>query len=257
MRPEPVTEAEIQACLDGELDLRRRLAVESHLAADPAAAQRFVEELRLRTSLRLLATDLEEPPAAMLTAAARLSSRLGEGPARGLRHLWGGRIMQGLAAAALIAIILLPGRDVRASPPDYIGDAVEAYRTGLLREAMVSQVETPRIDAGEVQRNTRIRVPRLPAKWVVTDAQIFPSKEGPALQMMVRTPTSQKLSLFAIRADSLAPDEPAVVRHGGTSVAYWREGDMSYALTGGDEPDALDIVADDLAEDLADEPTPS
>lgn len=253
MHPEPIAEAEIQAYLDGELELGRRLAVESHLASDPAAAQHFMEELRMRTSLRLLAAEMDEPPAAMAAAAARLTARLSEGPVRGLRHLWGGRIMQGLAAAALLMIVVLPARDVMASPPDYVGDAVEAYRTGLLRAEMASQVETPRIDTGEVQRSTRIRVPKLPAKWVVTDAQIFPSKEGPALQIMVRTPTAKKLSIFAVRAESEAPDEPTVVRHGGTSVAYWREGDMSYALTGGDEPDALDMVA----EDLADEPTES
>jgi len=252
MHPETIAEAEIQAYLDGELELGRRLAVESHLASDPVAAQQFMEELRIRTSLRLLAAEMEEPSAAMVAAATRLTARLSEGPARGLRHLWGGRIMQGLVAAALVAIVVLPVRDVMASPPDYIGDAVEAYRTGLLREAMASQVETPLIDTGEVRRNTRIRVPKLPEKWVVTDAQIFPSKDGPALQIMVRTPTDQKLSIFAVRADSEAPDEPTVVRHGGTSVAYWREGDMSYALTGGEEPDALDLAAEDLADEPVD-----
>lgn len=251
MHPEPVTEAEIQAYLDGELDLHRRLAVESHLAGNPEAAHVFMEDLRLKTSLRLLATDIEDAPPTMLAAAARLSARLGETPARSFRNLWGGRVMQGLAAAALLMIVVLPGRDVQASPPEYIGDAVQAYRTGLLREAMVSQVETPVFDAGEVQRNTKIRMPRLPAKWVVTDAQIFPSKEGPALQLMVRTPNAKKLSIFAVRAQSDAPAAPTAVRHEGASVAYWREGDMSYAITGGGEPEAIDIVAEDLVEDDA------
>lgn len=249
MHPEPITEAEIQAYLDGELDLGRRLEVESHLAANPEAAHVFMQDLRLRTSLRLLAGEMEEAPSQMLAAASRLSARLGDAPPRSFRNLWGGRVMQGLAAAALLMIVVLPGRDVQASPPDYVGDAIEAYRTGLLREAMVSQIETPRFDAREVQRNTRIRVPRLPAKWVVTDAQIFPSKEGPALQLMVRTPNAKKLSIFAVRAPSDAPAEPMALRHDGASVAYWREGDMSYALTGGDEPETLDTVAEGLAGD--------
>jgi anti-sigma factor RsiW len=251
MHPEPVTETEIQAYLDGELDLRRRFEVESHLASDPEAAHVFIEDLRLRTSLRLLAAELEDAPPEMMTAAARLSSRLGEGSARSFRNLWGGRLTQGLAAAALIMIVVLPGRDVKASPPAYVGDAVAAYRTGLLREAMVSQIEAPRFDAGEVQRSTRIHVPRLPAKWVVTDAQIFPSKEGPALQLMIRTPDARKLSIFAVHAPSDAPAEPTAVRHEGASVAYWREGEMSYAITGPEAPEAMDTMAENFADDAA------
>jgi len=249
MHPEPVTESEIQAYLDGELDLRRRLEVESHLAANPDAAHVFMEDLRLRTSLRLLDADLEDVPPDMRAAAARLSARMSEGPVRSFRNLWGGRMMQGLAAAALLMIVVLPGRDVQARPPAYVGDAVAAYRTGLLRATMASQIEAPVFDAGEIQRNTHIRVPRLPDKWVITDAQIFPSNEGPALQLMVRTPNAQRLSIFAVRADSNAPDEPTAVRHEGASVAYWSEGDMSYAVTGGEAPAAVDTVAEDLVDD--------
>lgn len=257
MHPETVSEAEVQAYLDGELDLRRRLAVEDHLAADPAAAQRFLEDLRLRTALRLLAEETSEPPPAMRQAAARLAERLGEAPARRLRHLFTTRVVQGLAAAALLAIVLLPARDVLAGTPDYVGDAIEAYHTGLLREAMVSQIEAPRFDAKEVQRQAHIRLPRLPAHWTVTDAQIFPSQRGPALQLMVRTADDQKLSIFAVRAESDAPDEPTAVRHEGASVAYWREGDMSYAVTGGETTEAIDGVAQDLAEDADEEPAES
>lgn len=249
MHPEGISEAEIHAYLDGELDLRRRLAVEEHLAANPAAAKRFLEDLRLRTALRLLADEIDAPPAAMREAASRLSTRLGGAPPRRLRHLFTMRVMQGLAAAALLVIILLPARDVVASPPGYVGEAVDAYRTGLLRAEMLSQVETPRFDAGEVRRQTQIRVPRLPARWTVTDAQIFPSEQGPALQLMVRTDEDRKLSIFAVRAESDAPSEPTAVRHEGTSVAYWREGDMSYAVAGADEPNSLDGAAEDLAEE--------
>lgn len=250
MRPEPVSEAEIHAYLDGELDLHRRLAVETHLAADPVSAQRFMEDLRLRTALRLIGgAGEDEPPAAMREAAARLSARLGAPQPRRLRHLFTTRIVQGLAAAALLAIVLMPVRDATAHTPDYIGDAVEAYHTGMLRATMVSQVETPKFDANEVRRRAHIRLPRLPAHWTVTDAQIFPSKKGPALQLMVRTPDEQQLSIFAVRAQTDAPDEPVAVRHEGMSVAYWREGDMSYALTGGDAPDAIDGVAENLAEE--------
>ena len=83
----------------------------------------------------------------------------------------------------------------------------------------------------------------------MTDAQIFPTAEGPALQLMVNTPSDETMSIFAVRAPTEAPEEPTAVRHEGTSVAYWREGAMSYALTGDGEPEAVDSAAEDLADD--------
>lgn len=246
--PELVTDDEIEAYQDGELDLDRRLAVETFLARDVEAARRFFEDLRMRTSLRLLAGALGDAPPAMHRTAAILAKRLEQRPARGLRQFFGPRGLSGFAAAAaLVAVVFLPARYVIASPPDYVGDAVEAYRTALLRERMPSQLESPRLDAAEIRRSTNISVPQLPAQWVVTDAQLFPTKKGPALQIMVRTPDDRTLSIFALRAPSDAPDQPEAVRHDGESVAYWREGEMSYAVTGGEDPEALDTIAEDLA----------
>lgn len=247
MRPETVTEAEIQSYLDNELDLGRRLAVERHLARDPDAAARFMADLGMRTSLRFLASHIEPPPEAMIRAADRLSVRL-SARSSGLGQIFGGRSLRLLAAAAILAAIAIPARNVVAGPPDYVGEAVEAYRTGLLRAAMASQIETPRFDAGEVQRSTHIRIPRLPARWVVTDAQIFPTDQGPALHLMVSTPDAETMSILAVRTPTEAPEQPMAVRHEGTSVAYWREGETSYALTGEAEPEAVDLAAEDIAD---------
>lgn len=247
MRPEPITEGEIEAYLDGELDLSRRLAVERHFAQHPEAAAGFMAELEMRTSLRIIADDLGAPPAAMAAAAARLSARLNSRPTA-FFQIFGGRPLRMLAAAALLAAIAIPARNVVASPPDFVGEAVAAYRASLLRATMVSQVETPRFDAKEVQRSAHIRMPSLPPRWVVTDAQIFPTEEGPALQLMVSTPDDAKMSIFAVRAMTDAPEEPTAVRHDGASVAYWREGEMSYALTGEGAPEAVDSAAEDIAD---------
>lgn len=249
MHPETITEAEIHAYLDGELELSRRYAVEDHLAQHPADAARFMADLRLRTALRMLDDETGDAPPAMRAAAARLAARLNEPPLRRFRRFFGGQTLRALAAAAMLMLILIPARNVLASPSDFVGDAVDAYRTGLLRAHMASQIESPHFDAKEVQRTTHIRLPKLPPRWVVTDAQIFPSEDGPALQLMVSTPSADRMSIFAVRADTDSPEEPATVRHEGTSVAYWREGDMSYALTGTDAPEAVDSVADGIAAD--------
>lgn len=76
-----------------------------------------------------------------------------------------------------------------------------------------------------------------------------PSDEGPALQIMVRTSDLKEVSIFAVRARSSAPLSPVAVRLGQDSVAYWRNQDMSYALTGADAPEAIDLAAEDLADE--------
>jgi anti-sigma factor RsiW len=245
---EPVTELELEAYLDGALDSERCLAVEEHLARTPAAAARMMADLGARTALRLAQPALAAN-AALTSAAVALNQRLSE-PRRPLLRLLQSRRL-GLAglAAAITAIVILPVPPVvQAAPPVYVSDAVQAFQTGLLRADMPSQIEAPHLDARDVQRFTRIRVPVLPAGWRVTDVQLFPSDEGPALQIMIRTARNQIVSIFAVRSAVRAPSIPETTKRGNTNVAYWRHGDMAYALTGVAAPAALEFAARDLAD---------
>lgn len=247
MRSDRITDAEIDAYLDGELDLRRRLDVEDHLARTPDAAASVLADLRTRTALRLAQNEAGAPPAALVDAADKLSRRL-----TSRRSVLAAFTVRRLTAASALSVALIAGTllvapSAFARTPSYVADAVMAYRTGILRAAMPSQIESRVLDLGEIRRNTRIRVPSLPEGWRVTDVQIFPSDEGPALQIMVRTVGGEEVSIFAVHSASSAPKSPVAVRKGSTSVAYWRSGDMSYALTGVETPEALDLAAEDLA----------
>jgi anti-sigma factor RsiW len=246
MHPDLVSDAEIAAYLDGELDLPRTLAVEDHLARNPDAAARFMADRCAQTSLRLLSHDLGSTPQTLSRSAARLSRKL-EAKPRGMLRLAFSGIAAGALALVAAGAMLTLRPSVAEATPAYVGDAVMAYQTGLLRAAMISQIESPRFDAREIQRSTKIRMPKLPTGWTITDAQIFPSDDGPALQLMIRTSTNEEISIFAVHAASAAPRSPRAIRHGKASVAYWRVGEMSYALTGMDVPEALDLAAEDLA----------
>lgn len=248
MRPDRVTDAEIDAYLDGELDLQRRLDVEDHLAHTPDAAAQAMADLRNRTALRLAQDGAGAPPLALVEAANKLSQRL-----TSRRSILSAFSTSRLTAASALSVALIAGAvlvstSAFARTPSYVADAVMAYQTGILRAAMPSQIESRVLDLGEIRRTTRIRVPSLPEGWRVTDVQIFPSDEGPALQIMVRTVDGEDVSIFAVRSASSAPNSPVAVRKGSTSVAYWRAGDMSYALTGVEAPEALDLAAEDLAD---------
>jgi anti-sigma factor RsiW len=244
MREHP-TGFELDAYLDGELDGERRLAVEHYLAHRPEAAAQLMEDMSVRTALRLAQAPLDDH-AGLAAVAARLDDRLArKGTGFWPRPRW--LVAAMLVAALATGALWLPDRVHMPAAPIYVADAVEAYRTGLLRATMISQVETPRFDAHDVQRYTRIRVPVLPRGWSVTDVQIFPSDEGPALQIMIRTGDRKTVSIFAVRSAAQAPLEPVTVQRGDATVAYWRTGDMAYALTGAEAPAALMVAARDLA----------
>ena len=251
-----VSDVEIDAYLDGELEPERRLAVEDHLARCPEAAARMLADMRARTALRLAHAEPGDPSQDLVATADQLSARLVGGERRRVvaRFFSPARLgALGALAAVFCGVMLVgPPMQVAASAPDYVSDAVTSFRTGLLRETMVSQPETSVFDAGDVMRSTQIRVPALPDHWQITDVQIFPSDDGPALQIMARTAGGQPVSIFAVRNAAAAPLRPVVVRKGDASVAYWRHGDIAYALTGMDSPEALDVAAEDLADNRLD-----
>lgn len=240
-----ISELELDAYVDGELCLERRMAVEDRLSRDPDAAARTMADLRMRTALRLMQRTAGNPPAGIVGATQRLQRRL-TGPQR----RWAPPVVRWTTVSAMVAVVALfatPQLQVAASPPAYVADALMSYQTGVLRAAMRSQIESPEYDRDEILRETRILVPRLPEGWKVTDVQIFPSDVGPALQMMARTAAGQDVAIFAVHARSGAPIDPVAIRRGGKSVAYWRNGDVSYALTGADDPASLDLAATILA----------
>jgi anti-sigma factor RsiW len=230
------SELDLHAYMDDALDAGRRFADETHLSDNPALAARVMGELSQRTALRLLGQDMAPLPAGLLTKATGLYGRSRQIFWRRAATVGGISLM-----AVTSAFLLISGR-----PPAYVGMAVASHRVAMMRADMPSQIEAPALDAREILASTRIALPTLPADWRVTDVQIFPAGDSAALLVAVRTAAGQQLSLFALRERSKAPEIPDAVREGAQSVAYWRRGDMSYALTGDTDPVALDRTAESL-----------
>jgi anti-sigma factor RsiW len=239
MSPSRPETFELEAYIDGELDLERQLAVEAWLAAQPDEAARHMAELRSRTALRLLMRDQTPATSQQEAALARLTRAKG-GSARRPALM----VAAGVAATALLTF---GAYSLRSQPPPYIGEAEASHRVALLRARMPSQVETPVFDAQELLRDVRMTVPAFPSRWRITDVQVFPSQEGPALLIAVTTDQGEELTLFAIRQRTQAPKIPDARRAGAHAVAYWRRGDTSYALTGDGSVAEMDAKAEALA----------
>jgi predicted O-methyltransferase YrrM len=164
-----------------------------------------------------------------------------------------GRTLRFAGRAAAIALLVATGWIARgqlgefpgpARASSFVDEAAESHRTGLLRQAMASQIESPRLDSGEIRRSTGIAVPPLPAGWRVRDVQLYPAPGSPAIALSLTTPQAEQVSLFIGRAETPAEGQPVVERRDGDNVAYWEEGEVALALTGALPPArALELAA--------------
>ncbi|MDF0542042.1 class I SAM-dependent methyltransferase [Sphingobium sp. H39-3-25] len=144
--------------------------------------------------------------------------------------------MLALLATGWIARGALGEFPAPANASSFVDEAVASHRTGLLREAMASQVESPRLDSAEIRRSTGISVPTLPAGWRVRDVQLYPTEGNPAIALSLTTPQAEPVSLLVGKAETPAEGQPLVERRSKDNVAYWEEGELALALTGAVPP---------------------
>lgn len=238
---DPITDNDLMAYVDDQLDMARRIEVEDYLARNPDAAAQVMADLRTRDALRLaFAGELPRPRDSLLHAARRLERSL---ILRGLEKR--------LLRAATIALLVGAGwfahmavglgiTDSEASPkpPAFVEDALRSHQTALVRARMVSQVETADYDPVEIRAETGIQIPMLPPDWRVVDAQVFPSRNGHSVELALDAEDLGRVSLFIANTSAFDVIAPTIARFDGTKAAYWQRGPLAYALTGaGNERD--------------------
>ncbi len=245
---DPITEADLNAYIDGQLDLGRRIEVEEHLAARPEVAARVMADLHTRDALRAAfgpvpGVDVRPGPAPeRLAAAARRLDRA----------LTWRRIGARLQRAAVIAMLVGTGwllhnetgdfgvQNTIASThsPTFVEEALQARQAALVRARVTSQRPTPAYDRREVEAATGIALPDLPSDWRVDDMQIFPSRSGAGVEVAIDAGQLGKVALFATRMPDAEASAPAIVRSPEAVTVYWKAGHGAYALSGsGSEPD--------------------
>lgn len=260
---DPVSGDDLQAYVDDQLSVARRIDVEAYLSANPAAASRVMGDLRIRDELRLA---LAETPRAASTATARLAT------AEAARRLQGAlaraRWTRRLRIAAMVALLVGAGWMANAQfghlgvsrvvasglPPAYLEDALRAHRTAMVRADMPSQPGASHYDPLEIRAATAIVMPALPEGWKVADVQVFPSTFGPSVEMTVEAGEIGTASLFAVRPGGFDVVPATTVPRDGLTAAYWQVGEVAYALVAQAGPSAdtndLDRAAARLARTL-------
>ena len=248
---DPVSEEDLHAYIDDQLDVARRVEVEAYLAERPDAAALVMADLRNRDELRMA---LAIKPS-FLRPTTNDAARRTDGALT--RQAWLYRFRPAVAAAVLVAagwsahaLVSPPASPGASGVPAYVEAAVSARQTSLLRAAMFSQPEVPDYDRAELLSATAIAMPELPTDWVVTDVQVFPSRFGPSIEMAINTERFGTLSLFAARPGGFAVAPVSTLELADLSGAHWQIGEVAYALLGEGETDNLGEAAIGLADTL-------
>ncbi|MGF7158558.1 anti-sigma factor RsiW [Rhodoligotrophos appendicifer] len=250
---DPITETDLHAYVDDQLEVQRRIEVEAYLSREPETAARVMADLRSRDELRLALADMPRiGRIGTMDAARRLERGISQ-------DRWFTRVSR---AAGLIACIgvgwvahaqlgTLSIGTVNASTPAprYVADARQAYQASLVRATLPSAAKSAAYDREEIRAATAIALPELPAGWTVEDAQIFPSTFGPSVEVAIKADTLGSLALFAVRPGSFDVI-PATVARDGQTAAYWQIGEVAYVLIADVEGRKLEQVAVNLAKTL-------
>lgn len=200
-----ISEAEINAYVDGQLDIAGRIEVEEHLAQNPEVAARVMADLHLRDTLRLaLPAKRGEAPEQTVAWARRLEKALAFRRAN--------RTIQRLAAS--VAIFALGwsahfGWNELRRPPN--------------QDNLMAQ-------AAQLSEALNVRLPRIPTGWYVLNARRAETPEGPGVQLTFQTPEFGRLSLVARNTGDVGFVLPTIEANN-TSNIHWQLVSDRYDLT--------------------------
>lgn len=231
---EPVTEVDLQAYIDGQLDMPSRIEVESWLQHRPETAAEVMEGLRWRDEVRQFVQ--EEGPAAPATVglARQLTRQLG-------RRRLALRTRRWVAAAVLIGagwlahaeLGLLVDEVAAAHPVPAVAEAAaNALAVMRLKFTAGQVVDTQPVPAVTGETGDLLPVPRLEGGLRRVGGDLVPWNGGTAVVELYRTAAGDLVSLFAAEADSFAVTSPQVAAVAGGAAAYWQAGPFAYAITG-------------------------
>ena len=234
--PDAITDLDLDAYVDGQLDDWQRLRVEAHLAQCPTDAARVMRDIHLVHELRL-ALAPAAPDSPLLRTAAR---RLSRGLARDARLRRAFRLVPvvTLVAVGWLAHEGLGPLSIREGiasepPPAFVPAAVAAREATVARMAMASQPEVTDLDAGEIRASTGIMLPHFAADWTIRDAQVFPSPQGPGVEILFDTPDMGAVTLFSVRPGTFAVTFPKPEPAEAESIAWFQVGETAHVLIAG------------------------
>lgn len=238
MSDSPISEADLQAYVDGRLPEERRAVVEAWLAARPEENERIAAYRRLANEVRsAYETTLAEPVPPRLRQAA--SSRV----------QWrrvavvAGWIALGIAIGAPAGWHVRPERTVTQLVPD---TSLFARRAAIAHATYSPEVRHPvEVGADDEQHlvswlskrlGVKVRAPKLDeAGMSLVGGRLLPGENGPVAQFMYQSQNGRRLTLY-VRTEASRNRETAFryARESNVGVFYWIDREVGYALASAD-----------------------
>jgi len=100
----------------------------------------------------------------------------------------------GWLAHAQLGLFEISDSEAAPKPPAFVEDARHAHETALIRARMVSQHERPDYNPAEILAETGIAIPALATDWRVVDAQVFPSRFGHSVELVLQADALGRVS---------------------------------------------------------------
>jgi anti-sigma factor RsiW len=229
MKTDPISEQDLHAYVDNQLDPARRAQVEAYLAVQPDASA-LVQDMRVQNRLLHETYDnvLNEPvPIGM--GAALQPKRFPLAWAASVAALAVG-LVAGWAAHGVVqpatAPVVFAERALRAHLL-FASEKRHPVEVPAEQEAHLVAWLSKRLDAP-------IRAPALNAHgFSLLGGRLLPGDEGPLAQLMYESPDGERLTLIVRRAGRDSGDTRfQVLEQNGNSVFYWVDRDYGYALSG-------------------------
>jgi anti-sigma factor RsiW len=237
-----VTESELQAYVDGQLDPERHVAVEAWLAARPEEAERLADYRRLAEGLRAAYDPVFAEP---------LPQRFVRAPRYWGRYAFAaGWMVVGFLVGALAGWQL---HDMRPTPaPTAEVGAVMARRAAIAHATYSPEVRHP-VEVGADQEahlvawlskrlGAQVRAPKLEeVGYSLVGGRLLPGETGPVAHFMYQCNHGTRITLY-VRTEAIGNRETAFryAEEGKVRVFYWVDRKLGYALS------SADISKDDL-----------
>jgi anti-sigma factor RsiW len=249
MSAAPVTEAELQAYVDGVLPPVRAAEIDEYLTQNEATAQRVA-------AYRAQNGELHDAYDELLVETLPERLRIGRMTRR--------RSWYPYAAAALL--MLASGTAGWHLHERFAGTRIQS--TQIARVAAIAHVVySPEVrhpvEVGADQEEhlvrwlskrlgTNLKIPHLvPQGYALVGGRLLQGERGPAAQFMYQDAKGQRLTLYVrVSNDLRAPTAFRFAQENGVGVFYWLDGRLGYALSGETDRGELLRVADAVYQQL-------
>lgn len=231
--PDPPTEIDLAAFVEGQLDPARRYEVAGWLARHPDQAARVMADLHVTEGLRLaLAGPLAPAPPEMRAGAVRLRRRMGR--RHTLRRVWPVAAAMAIFALGWTGHALMPRPNPLASA---IAAALEIEATLAIGQAMGTLPDTSAVDPAGLATRLGIAVPALPPDWRVRTVHVVQHAGQPGIAILLDTPTMGEILLFSAGLPVDGPDlPPRSFQRDGKALAAFEKGQAAYVLVDASAP---------------------